>query len=72
MSASFVLTLAGIKTGADASHVTPQALFRLGAIYVPTILALWMTMVAIIGAYRITRESHHEDLQLLAARAENE
>lgn len=69
MMAGFVLTLAGIKTGADASHVTPQALFRLGAIYVPTILTLWMTMVAIISLYRISRDSHEANVRALAAGA---
>ncbi|HEX3701025.1 MAG TPA: MFS transporter [Phenylobacterium sp.] len=66
--AGFILTLAGIKTGADASHVTPAALWRLGAIYVPTILTLWMAMVAVIGAYGITRESHAANLRTLAGR----
>ena len=66
--ASFVLTLAGLKAGADASHVSAQALWRLGAIYVPTIIALWMTMVAVIGFYRISRDSHAAALETLASR----
>jgi GPH family glycoside/pentoside/hexuronide:cation symporter len=66
--AGFLLTLAGIKTGADASHVTPAAVWRLGAIYVPTILTLWMSMVAVIGAYAITRDSHQANLRTLAVR----
>jgi GPH family glycoside/pentoside/hexuronide:cation symporter len=69
MMAGFVLTLAGIKTGADASHVTHQALWRLGAIYVPTILTLWLAMVAVIGAYAITRDTHQQNLRTLAGRA---
>ncbi len=68
MIAGFVLTLAGIKTGADASHVTHASLWRLGEIYVPTIIGLWMTMVAMIGAYAITRDSHAATLKTLAAR----
>lgn len=67
--AGAVLTLAGIKTGADSSHVTPEALWRLGAIYVPTILGLWMTMVGVIGAYSINRETHEANLRELADRA---
>jgi GPH family glycoside/pentoside/hexuronide:cation symporter len=69
MMAGFLLTLAGVKTGADASHVTPQAVWRLGAIYVPTILTLWMAMVAVIGGYAITRDSHAANLRTLAGRA---
>ena len=70
MIAGFLLTLAGVKTGADASHVAPAAVWRLGAYYVPTILTLWMTMVAVIGGYRITRESHAANLRTLAGRRE--
>ncbi len=66
--AGFLLNLAGIKTGADASHVTPAAVWRLGAIYVPTILTLWMAMVAVIGGYAITRDSHAANLRTLAGR----
>ena len=68
MLASFVITLAGVKTGADASHVSHAALWRLGSIYVPTIITLWMVMVAVIGAYAINRDSHAENLRTLAAR----
>ena len=67
--AGVVLTLAGVKAGADASHVTHAALWRLGEIYVPTILTLWMAMVAVIGAYAITRDSHESTLRTLAERA---
>ena len=70
MMAGFLLTLAGIKTGADASHVTPAAVWRLGAIYVPTILTLWMSMVAVIGGYAITRDSHAANLRTLAGRGD--
>ena len=66
--AGFVLTLAGIKAGADASHVTHASLWRLGEIYVPTILSLWMIMVAIVSAYSITRDSHGATLRTLADR----
>jgi len=66
--AGFILTLAGIKTGADSSHVTHAALWRLGEIYVPTILTLWLSMVAVIGAYAITRDSHQANLRTLESR----
>jgi len=66
--AGFILTLAGIKTGADASQVTHASLWRLGEIYVPTILTLWLSMVAVIGAYAITRDSHQANLRTLESR----
>jgi GPH family glycoside/pentoside/hexuronide:cation symporter len=68
MLAGFVLTLAGVKTGADASHVSVAAVTRLGEIYVPTILSLWMAMLAVIGFYAISRTSHAETLKTLEAR----
>lgn len=68
MMAGFLLNLAGIKAGADASHVTPAAVWRLGALYVPTILTLWMSMVAVIGGYAITRDTHAANLLTLAGR----
>jgi glycoside/pentoside/hexuronide:cation symporter, GPH family len=66
ITATFVLTFAGIKAGADPSQVSPEAVQRLGMYYVPTILALWMTMIAIMSGYRITREGHEENLRTLA------
>ena len=38
----------------------------MGAYYVPTILTLWMIMIAIMSGYRITREGHEENLRTLA------
>lgn len=68
MLASFIITLAGIKTGADAAHVTPEALVRLGAIYVPTVIGLWMTMLLVMSFYTISRDSHAATLKTLAER----
>ena len=67
MMAGFILALAGVKTGADANHVSHAALWRLGSIYVPTIVTLWMTMVGVIGFYTISRHSHAATLKTLAA-----
>lgn len=68
MLAGVVLTLAGVHKGADAAHVTHEALWRLGAIYVPTILALWMAMVGVILGYSINRETHEANLRKLSGR----
>ena len=64
--AGVVLTVAGLKTGADASHVSPDTLWRLGALYVPTILGLWMAMLAVMATYSLTRAGHEENLRILA------
>ena len=66
--ASFVLTLAGIKAGTDPSQVPPDAIWRLGAYYIPTILTLWMTMLAALTFYKRERSDHEASLAALAAR----
>lgn len=66
--ASFILTFAGIKTGADPSQVPPDAIWRLGAYYVPTVLALWMAMMAALTFYKRDQSDHEAALQALAAR----
>ncbi|WP_397420479.1 MFS transporter [Phenylobacterium sp.] len=66
ITATFVLTVAGVQAGADPTQVSEDTIWRMGAYYVPTILALWMTMIAIMSGYRITREGHEENLRTLA------
>jgi glycoside/pentoside/hexuronide:cation symporter, GPH family len=66
--AGFVLSAANFPAGANPSQVTPDALWRLGAYYVPTILALWLGMVAIMATYRLNRGEHEENLRRLAAK----
>lgn len=65
--ASFVLTLAGIKAGTDPSQVSPDAIWRLGAYYVPTVLTLWMAMLAALTFYKRNRSDHEASLAALAA-----
>jgi Na+/melibiose symporter-like transporter len=67
IGAGYVLWLARFPKGADPSHVPADALWRLGALYVPTILALWMAMVGVILFYRLDRKSHEANLAKLAA-----
>ena len=66
ITATFVLTVAGVKAGADPSQVSAETVWRMGAYYVPTILTLWMIMIAIMGGYKISREGHAENLRTLA------
>jgi Na+/melibiose symporter-like transporter len=65
--ATLVLTMAGLAPGANPSQVSDETLWRLGAYYVPTILTLWMTMLAVMGAYTLTRAGHEENLRSLAS-----
>ena len=64
--ASFVLYWADFPAGATVAEVSGDSVWRLGAYYVPTILALWMTMIAVISAYKLDRDQHEQNLQKLA------
>ncbi len=65
MAASLVLALAQFPTGGDTTQVSEETLFRLGVYYVPTVLVLWLTMIAVISTYRIDRDTHEENLRKL-------
>ena len=66
ITASFVLTTAQFPKGTDPTEVSPEALWRLGAYYLPTTLALWMAVMAIMSTCRLTGEEHEENLRLLS------
>ncbi|MDH3428372.1 MAG: MFS transporter [Gammaproteobacteria bacterium] len=64
--ASFVLHLAQFPAGATVAQVSADAVWRLGAYYVPTILVIWLLMMAVISRYRLDRAGHEENLRKLA------
>jgi Na+/melibiose symporter-like transporter len=66
MMASFVLYLAEFPAGAAVDQVSDEAVWRLGAYYVPVNLLLFMSMMAVISMYRLNREDHEENLRRLA------
>ena len=68
LAASMVLYLAEFPSGAGVEQVADDALWRLGAYYVPAILTLWITMMAVLSRYQLDRSGHEENLRLLAQR----
>ena len=66
LAASVVLTFAQFPVGAAQGEVGADALWRLGAFYVPSVLALWLIMIAAISTYRLTRGQHEANLEELA------
>jgi len=68
LTAGFVLALAQFPTGAAPGEVSEEAVARLATYYVPTILALWLGMVAVVSTYKLSRADHEENLRKLAAR----
>ncbi|MCB1683463.1 MAG: MFS transporter [Pseudomonadales bacterium] len=69
MVASFVLALAEFPTGATVEQVTDETVWRLGAYYVPTILFLWMSMIAVISFYKLSEGEHQDNLEKLRSGA---
>jgi Na+/melibiose symporter-like transporter len=65
MAASAVLTFAALPTGARVEEVGADTLWWMGALYVPLVLALWLSMIAVIAQYRIDEATHAENLRRL-------
>jgi glycoside/pentoside/hexuronide:cation symporter, GPH family len=68
LTAGLLLSLAQFPPGAKPGDVPADAIWMLGALYVPTILTLWMSMVAAIAWYRVDRAGHEETLRRIAER----
>lgn len=66
--ASLLLAAAGLREGLDPSQVPEAVSLRLGALYAPTVLALWLAMIAVLSLYRLERADHEANLAALAAR----
>jgi Na+/melibiose symporter-like transporter len=63
--AGFVLAAAEFPTGAVQGQVSDATLRTLGLYYAPSILCLWLAMMAVLSTYRLTREGHEENLRQL-------
>jgi Na+/melibiose symporter-like transporter len=66
LAATIVLTIANFPKDTPPEDVSADALFRLGAIYAPTLFALWMIAVLCLKFYKISRADHVENLRKLA------
>jgi glycoside/pentoside/hexuronide:cation symporter, GPH family len=66
IAAGFVLTAAQFPKGASPAQVPEEALHRLGAYYVPTMIVIWVAMILVISRYKLTREDHEANLRKLA------
>ncbi|MEL6519987.1 MAG: MFS transporter [Pseudomonadota bacterium] len=65
-AATLVLTVAAFPAGADVEQVSDESIFKLGLYYVPLVLFLYMTMIAVISTYRIDRSTHEENVRKLS------
>ncbi len=65
VSATAILTVANFPPGVLPADVPEEALFRLGALYVPAVFTIWMIMIGCLAMYRIDRDKHEENLRSL-------
>jgi Na+/melibiose symporter-like transporter len=68
LTASAVLAVAGLSQGGGAAAATPEAIRMLGWGYAVSLLSAWTLMLICVSFYRISRESHADNLAKLAAR----
>jgi GPH family glycoside/pentoside/hexuronide:cation symporter len=67
---TIVLTLAKFPTHAKVGQVRPAIITHLSAIYISTVVALYLGSVICVFLYQITRERHMSNLAILASRRE--
>jgi Na+/melibiose symporter-like transporter len=66
--AGFVISLAGIATGAQQGEVDEGTLVNLAVIYIPTVLGFYLAMIFCISRYELNRVGHEENLRKLGER----
>jgi hypothetical protein len=72
MIASVVLSVAGLSQGGGAAAAGANSVGALGWGYAVSLLTAWTLMIIAVSFYRISRESHEQNLAALAARVEEE
>ena len=70
LAGSLIVSTVRLAPGADPAKVAPGVMNHFALIYVPTLVALYAISFVLLSGYRITRASHAETLQQLAAEAE--
>jgi glycoside/pentoside/hexuronide:cation symporter, GPH family len=61
-----ILAIIQFPTQAKPGDVPQETLFDLAYLYVPTLLFFYLFALAVLGAYKIKREDHSENLRKLA------
>ena len=70
LAGSMIVSAVHLTPGADPSRVPAEVMHHFALIYCPAIIALYTIAFVLLSGYRITRASHAETLQQLAAEAE--
>jgi len=72
MTSTLLLGAIDFPRDAQPGGVDPQVVARLGKVYVPLLVTLYLASLAFLGAYRISRASHEENLARLERRSAGE
>lgn len=70
VAAGLVLSIAQFPQAAKPGEVDPEIIARLAIVYMPVLALFYGMALAIMQLYTITRESHAENLRVLAAKAQ--
>ena len=68
LMASFVLTLAQFPKGVSVDDVSDQAIWDLGAYFVPIVTAIYLVMIGALTSYKLSKEDFEENLRRLQDR----
>jgi Na+/melibiose symporter-like transporter len=62
---TLILSAIGFPDGAQPGEVDPSIILRLGTVYAPALVVLYLVSLAFLSAYRISRARHEENLRRL-------
>jgi Na+/melibiose symporter-like transporter len=65
-SATMILTVIEFPTDASPGEVAPEIVRNLGLVYVPVLMVVYVAALALLTGYRISRESHTDNLRRLS------
>ena len=66
-ASSLLLGAIGFPQDAKPGQVDPEVLHRLGLVYAPTIVVLYLIALAFLSTYSISRATHEDNLRRLAS-----
>lgn len=72
MSATMILTAVEFPLGAAPDEVPEEVVRDLGLVFVPVLMIVYMIALFLLTGYRISRESHGQNLQRLAGAPSSE
>jgi Na+/melibiose symporter-like transporter len=70
LAAALLIDAIGLQPGVAPADMPADVIQRMGAVYAPVIIMLYLTGFALLSGYRISRDSHAATLRALAADAE--